>query len=199
MRQMVRMRWDADVQDMGRVAGTLAMLALLAMLSGCETVDAMTGKDRLQQDLERARTESRARIGEEKERVQALEQEKRGLRAQLDLLETQHSATLAELETLRRERSSAAGRINVFLFRGDIVYAIVPAAYGDYRAALRLLAVNDSNFGEELTLFEKLEGGDAALLHVLRQIDGDDDRIIGLEEARGFREQQEDALKHDSE
>ena len=194
--------WRADVQGRGCLSSNLAalsMVALLAMLSGCETVDAMTGKDRLQQDLDRARTESRAKIGEGKERIQALEQEKRDLRAQLDALQAQQLATLAELETLRTERSSASGRINVLLFRGDIVYAVVPAAFGDYRAGLRLHAVNDSNFGEALTLFEKLEGGDAVVLRVLRQIDGDDDRIIGLDEARSFREQQEDALKRNSE
>ena len=119
--------------------------------------------------------------------------------AQLDTLKAKHAAAMEELQTLRTERSSAAGRIAVLLFRGDIVYAIVPAAFGDYRAGLRLHAVNDSNFGEALKLFEKLEGGDGALLHVLRQIDGDDDRIIGLTEARSFREQQEGALKRTTE
>ena len=100
-----------------------------------------------------------------------------------------------ELETLRAERSSAGGRINVLLFRGDIVYAVAPAAFGDYRAGLRLRALNDSAFSEALQQFEKLEGGDAALLRVLRQMDADDNRIIGLEEARGFREQREGSLR----
>ena len=180
------------------IGRSLAMLAVLVGFSGCETVDAMTGKDRLQQDLDRARTESRRRASELEERNRALEQEKLDLRAQLDALGSQHATMLKELETLRTERSSAAGRINVLLFRGDIVYAVVPAAFGDYRAGLRLHAVNDSAFGEALRQFLKLEGGDSAVLRVLRKIDADDDRIIGREEARGFREQQAGALKRDA-
>ena len=172
-----------------------AMLVLLAVLSGCETVDAVTGKDRLQQDLHRARTESQAKIGEREGRISTLEQEKRDLLAKLDGLQAQYAAALMELETLRAERSSAGGRINVLLFRGDIVYAVAPAAFGDYRAGLRLRALNDSAFSEALQQFEKLEGGDAALLRVLRQMDADDNRIIGLEEARGFREQREGSLR----
>ncbi len=171
------------------------MLILLALLSGCETVDTMTGKDRVLRDLDRTRTESRARIGELEKRNSVLDQQRLDLQAQLDALREQHGTAMKELEKLRAERSSAAGRINVLLFHGDIVYAVVPAAFGDYRAGIRLHAMNDPAFGEALQQFERLEGGDGALLRVLRQIDSDDDRIIGLEEAQGFREKQEGSLK----
>ena len=172
-----------------------ALLALLALLSGCQTVDAMTGKDRLQLDLDRARAESRAKIAEMEVQNRTLEKEKGELQAQLDTIKLRYAAAMKELEKLRSERSSAAGRINVLLFRGDIVYAIIPGAYGDYRAGLRLHAVNDPEFGLALAQFEKLEGGDSAILRVLRQLDADDDRIIGREEARSYREQQAGSLK----
>ena len=185
-----------DVTGVGRSS---AMLALLAVLSGCATVDAMTGKDRLQQDLDLARTTSRATVGELESRIHALEQEKHDLQAKLDALGAQHATARNELETLRTERSTAAGRINVLLFRGDIVYAVAPTAFGDYRAGLRLHALNDSAFGEALQQFEKREGGDGALLRVLRKIDTNSDLVISLEETREFREQQESSLKRDGE
>lgn len=171
-----------------------ATLALLVLLSGCQTVDVVTGKDRVQRELERTRADSTEKIEELEERNGALDQENRDLQTKLAALEAQHSDAMKELETLRRERSSAAGRINVLLFRGDIIYSIAPEAFGDYRAGLRLHALNDSQFGESLKQFEDSRGGDAALLRLLRSIDADDDRLIRLEEANAFREQQEGSL-----
>ncbi len=163
-----------------------ALLAvLLTVLSGCEAVDMITGKDRLERDLHRAQDDSRARLIEREERIRLLEEETIALQERL-------GTALTELETLRAERSAAA--ISVLLFRGDITYAVTPAAFSDYRAGLRLHALNDAAFGEALEKFEKLEGGDATVFLVLRKIDSSDDRLIGLEEARAFRRVQEAAF-----
>lgn len=165
------------------------------MLGACETVDAVTGKDKLELDLERARAQSRARIAELEVQNRTLAKEARDLRARLDALEPQLAAAQQELETLRAERSTAAGRINVLLFSGDIVYAVVPTAFADYRAGIRLHSLDDAEFAAALKLFEQREGGDAALLRILRKIDTDNDRIISVEEAHRFREQRESSLK----
>lgn len=164
-------------------------------LLGCATVDQAfdraTGKAQVENDY----TAFRESADREREDLEAsnrqLAVELQTAHEELSELERRHGEAMEELERYRAREAAEAGRINIMLFGGDILYSVSPDAFGDYRAGLRIRSLVDSEFAAALQDFEAGQGGDAEVLRVLRQVDSSNDRVIAFEEARAFREAQD--------
>jgi len=179
----------------GSSTAGLALLLLCAPALACSTMDhaldRATGKAQIEDDYSRFR-ESADREREDLEASnRELERSLHTTREELAELERRYREVSAELDVFRSREAAEAGRINVMLFGGDILYAVSPDAFGDYRAGLRMRSLVDSEFAAALREFEEGRGGDAELLLVLRQVDTSNDRLIAFDEARAFRQAQD--------
>ena len=133
--------------------------------TGCANFDQLTGKDILNGKIDRLSSEN-AKL---QEKVTELE------------------------KSLATERTRGKG-IKLALFGGDIIYEVDSNAYVDVRAAFRLRAVRDRDFGENFNLYEQGRGGDSQILTLLREIDADKDRFITNAEGIEFRRGEESAF-----
>jgi vacuolar-type H+-ATPase subunit I/STV1 len=203
-----------------RMLPSLMLCSALFVVSGCATVDKITGKSdleqanlQLRQQSEEQKSSFSSKVAELTTQIQACKKELEKVNAehaqQLDQLKITHEQEKADIrkEMEEQKRKFAAleadfqkeierekyrsSFIKVIFFGGDIIYEVANDAFNDYRAGLRFKTLRDADFASQYKLFEVGKGGDPQVLSVLKEIDVSKDRIIDAQEARAFRKNEE--------